>query len=110
MSDLSKLPNRYRDPEGDDGDMDLYMEMSDEELEREEAAAIRELQEIAARMTPRQHYRASRRSCLRTCIGWRNMIRQNFVVDLARQELRNTQLRLAKLRIYHATGQYPGSA
>lgn len=104
--------NRYRAPvdPDDEIDMDLWMEMSDEEQERELAASMRELNDLYARLTPLQRYRGSRRSALRSCMNWRGIIRQNVFPDLAREQLRQAQIRLEKLRLERAFGIYPGDA
>jgi len=109
---MTALPNRYADPvdEDDDIDMDDWLEMSEEEQDRLLDASMRQLEEAYRRLTPLQKYRISRRNRLRLCISWRNQIRNGFIVDLAREKLRDAQILLVKLRVERATGIKPGAA
>lgn len=109
---MSRLPNRYDDPLDDEDEIDIdeWMEMSDEEQDRELDTAMRQLSETYARLTPLQRYRGARRNALRLCIGWRQKLRDGFIPELSREYLRKAQIRLVKLRIERATGSYPGEA
>lgn len=109
---MNKLPNRYRDSVEDDDDIDYeeWMDLPKQEQDRQLDAAMRELEEVYRQLTPLQIYRRSRRLALGHCITYRDMIRQGFVPDFAREQLRQTQIRMVKRRIERATGQRPGSA
>lgn len=106
--------NRYRDAliddEDDDIDMDEWMEMSDQEREHELDSSARQLQEVLDRLTPKQLYAHRRRSALASCMAWRGHIRKGFVPNIAKDFLRQTQIRMVKLRIFNTTGSYPGEA
>jgi hypothetical protein len=92
----------------DDIDMDEWMQMSDAEhdavLERE----MRIYYEWWDSLTPLQQYRHSRRRALEGCLVWRQSI--GIFGEGMREYLRQRQIRLVKLRVWRATGIYPGSA
>jgi hypothetical protein len=94
----------------DDLDWDEWMEMTDAQ---QEAALEREMQlynEWWDSLTPLEQYRHSRRSAVEGCLVWRKSMRALGGGDFLREYLRQRQLRLVKLRVWRATGAYPGSA
>ncbi len=96
----------------DDLDWDEWMEMSDAEHEAILAREMRLYNEWWDSLTPLQQYRRSRATALEGCLIWRKTIRQFNAGpgDFFWEQLRQRQLRLVKLRVWRATGTYPGSA
>lgn len=94
----------------DDLEMEEWMELTDDQ---QEAVIDREMRAYCARldrMTVRQQVSHHRRAALRGCLTWRRMRSKGWIAELATQYLRARQMRLLKLRIWRATGVYPGEA
>lgn len=92
----------------DDLDWDEWMQMTDAQ---QDAALEREMQiynEWWDSLTPLEQYRSSRRTTLEGCLVYRKAMRS--LGDFMREYLRQRQIRLVKLRVWRATGAYPGSA
>ena len=95
----------------DDEDLDWeeWLELSDEQ---QEAICDREMAEyykMLDRMPLKQRIDHARGNALRSCLNWRRMINCHGFT-FGRTYLRDAQVRLLKLRIWRATGQYPGEA
>jgi len=81
-----------------------YLEMSDAEVDRLWESLCNQHNEMIARMTRRQHYEFIRRRRLNLALGQRRLC-QHFP-EIFLPKLRDTQLRLLKLRIeYQTAGQ-----
>jgi hypothetical protein len=92
----------------DDADWDRWMELSDEEQEREVDISMHRHMEWWNSMTPLEQYRHSRRSAVEGCLKWRKDIlpKMPFLVYM----LKERQMTMVKLRHWHRTGIYPGEA
>lgn len=110
-----RLPNRYgsafveKTDEEDAADWETWLELSEEEQDRELDSAIREHNEWWGTLTPGEQYAVSRRSSLRSCISSRNLLKQHDL-SIFRDHLRSSQKRLLKLRISHYQGMEASDA
>lgn len=97
------------DADKNDAEWERWLSMSDAEQEAEIASGMTRLVEARARLTLDQLYRMDRRSTLKSCLRRRATAKafggMGFAVDLLRQ----TQVRLLRLREYRRTGIYPGN-
>lgn len=109
---MTEFPNRYDDPvdelDDDDDDFDLWMEMSEEEQDRELEASVRELNDFIKSMSAPQLYRWRRRNALRSCISQRNFIK-SLGFEFFREHLRSAQKRLVTIRINYYQGLEVGT-
>jgi hypothetical protein len=90
------------DDDDDELDWDEWMSMSDAE---HEAILDREMAEYSQwfnALTPLQQYRHRRQRGVRTCLGWRRIIRK-LDLQVIRDHLRTSQRLLLKMRadFYH---------
>lgn len=93
----------------DDLEMEQWMELTDDQQEaivaREYAAYERRL----ARLSIAEQYAYFRGNSLRSCLQWRRLSREQGF-DFGQRYVRSAQRRLLALRIWRATGTYPGEA
>jgi hypothetical protein len=102
------------DPDDDDDlvdglTWDEWMALSEDEAERRVDAAMREYKEFLDQMSAEEFYRHSRRSLLKTCLGWRKTLKK-LDLPVFRDHLKRCQRHLLARRIQRRTGIYPGSA
>lgn len=108
------LPSR--DSEPDEVEWDIYMSMSDAEIEAEGERVNREFQEFHDAMTPLEQYRYWRRYVLTSIMTNRRRLRDpklntvEFISNLWRAGIKKSQLSLVKHRHHFKTGVWPGSA
>jgi hypothetical protein len=101
-----------RDDDGmDSTDWDEWIKLTDRQqdaiCERHERAYFRWLDSL----TPDQRYRYDRKRGVENCIRWRKLcISSGLTGEYWTSLLRERQMRLLKLRIWRATGTYPGTA
>jgi len=102
-----------------DDDFEFWMEASDEQVEREETRLnnmMAELDRRLAAMTVPQQVSHHRHFLLRDIMENRRRLRNprlariDIIDDMFRESVRRCQMRLLKLRIWRATGTYPGTA
>lgn len=104
-----RLPNRYgsafvdKTDEEDAADWKTWLELSEEEQDRELDAAVREHNEWWGTLTESEQYAISRRSSLRSCISSRHLMKQTGLTMFT-GNLRSAQKRLLKLRMSHYHG------
>lgn len=95
-----------REEDGDGGEWDRWMELSEEEQDRELEIGIRRYEERIASLTLDQQYRHHRRSCLKSCLRRRDIAKAMGNPDWTRQLLKDCQKRLLKIRDWRRTGVY----
>lgn len=103
----------------DDDEFDYWFNASDEECARVDASINNLMTELGRKldaMTVAQQVAHHRHFLLQDILENRERLRRpelntiEFVSNIWREHLRYAQLRLAKLRIWRATGTYPGQA
>lgn len=104
MSKIEPLRVRY----GDDPEMDAWLEMTDEQQDAVEQAAIRRHNEWWGSLTALEQYRSLRRDTVERALKYRNTILPVF--PFLRDQLRQTQISMVKAREFRRTGIYPGEA
>ncbi len=110
MINYDKLLDR-EDDGMDDADWDEWMQLPEEEIDARVERAEREYFEWLDNLTPDQRYRYDRQRAVEACIKWRKLCRNaGLIGEFWTSQLRERQMRLLKLRIWRATGTYPGSA
>jgi hypothetical protein len=101
----------------DDTEFDLLMEMTDAELAAEEAALDREIEEQERRIASwpiARQVAYHRGASLRIICDNRRRLRDPalntipFITERWRESMRRSQRYLVKLRIWRATGAFPG--
>lgn len=93
----------------DDLEWEEWLTLSDAQ---QEAVCDREMLKYQRRldmMTVRQQINYHRGSALESCLRWRRSMKA-FNMDFMREHLRQSQIGLLKLRIWRATGVYPGES
>lgn len=93
----------------DDTDMDEWMAMSEAEQERELQAAMNQYDEWYSRLSFAERVALSRHRTVALCLKWRRLIREHDM-DFLRDQLRQSQVRLLKIREWRRTGSYPATA
>jgi hypothetical protein len=88
--------------------MDEWLEMSDEQRDAVEAAAMREHTEWWDSLTALEQYRSLRRGAVERALSYRQTILPVF--PFLRDQLRQTQVSMVKAREFLRTGIYPGEA
>lgn len=87
------------------------MRLSEKEIDARVESAEREYFEWRDSLTLDQRYRYDRRRGVENCIRWRKVCRSaGLEGEYWTKLLRERQMRLVKLRIWRATGAYPGTA
>lgn len=104
MSEIEPLRVRY----GDDPEMDEWMELTEAQREARLEASWRQYAEWRASLTPDQTYAIDRRHGLEGCLSVRGLMGTGL--SFLRGQLKERQIRLAKLREWRRTGIYPGEA
>lgn len=93
----------------DGAEWDRWLSMSDAEQEAEIDQGMAALVAARAELTVPELYRRDRRSTLKSCLRRRALAKQLHGMDFATKLLRETKVRLLKLREYRRTGVYPGA-
>lgn len=107
--ELARDRAEWAEEDADDAEWDRWLSMSEEEQDAEIEAGMAQLVEARSRLSLAQLYRHDRRSALKSCLLRRSHVKAFGGIDFAKQLLRETQVRLLKLREYRRTGVYPGS-
>jgi hypothetical protein len=100
----------------DEVEMDRWMKMTEAEQEREVKAADREFSEFLDAMSPLESYRYWRRFVLTSIMENRRRLRNpalcqiDFVTQMWRDGIKNSQRSLLKHRHHFQTGVWPGQA
>lgn len=126
MTDKANPRNRYDnetvdDRNADDESMDAWfddlMSMTPEQQKNAEALQeaefknlMHEMNERWRRMTPKQVYAYRRLTNLRLAINSRLMINDGMIPDFFRKRLKETQVRMLKIRHEYYYGQQAGTA
>ncbi len=104
MTKIEPLRVRY----GDDPEMDEWMELTEAQQEARLEASWRQYAEWRASLTPDQTYAIDRRRGLEGCLSVRGLMATGL--PFLRDQLKERQIRLVKLREWRRTGIYPGEA
>lgn len=105
MTKIEPLRVRY----GDDPEMDRWMSLTDEQQQRELDIAIHQHNEAWNALTLDQQYASLRSRGVAGCLRMREMITETGWGFL-RDQLKERQINLVKLREWRRTGIYPGEA
>ncbi len=99
------------DEDEDELDFEEFSKLTEAQQEAVIAREFKELERVTALLTPQQLYEAWRRSRVTSCLRWRKLMRATPGLESwMREMLRERQKGLLKLRVWHATGQWPGEA
>lgn len=91
----------------DDTAWDEWNKLTDEEQEAVLALDLAKYCKWVGSMPFARRIAYSRGFTLKSCLRWRRLAKE---FPFMREYLRKAQVRLLKLRIWRATGQYPGEA
>jgi hypothetical protein len=90
--------------------MEEWMAMTDQQQEAILDREIKAHAEWFDSLPLKTQTAISRRRTPESIMSWRRMMRDNPLMDIGMNYLRQGQRRLLKLRIWRATGVYPGEA
>jgi hypothetical protein len=93
--------------EDDDLDWDEWMKMSDAQHDAILDREMKAYNEWFDRLPQDEQIRHCVRRCLQNCVGARRNLK-TFPIDFMRKMLKQSQMRLLKLRAWRQTGIYPG--
>lgn len=108
------LPSRDNDP--DDAEWEIFMSMSDAEIDAESERVQREFVAFLNAMTPLEQYRYWRNYVLTSIMTNRRRLRDpklntiDIISRMLRESIKRSQLSLVKQRHHLRTGVWPGSA
>lgn len=105
MTKIEPLHVRY----GDDPEMDEWLELTEAQQDARVEASWREYAEWRASLTADQAYAIDRRHGVEGCLSVRGLIAKTGWGFL-RDQLKERQIGLLKLREWRRTGIYPGGA